>query len=647
MGERQPLREEILFSGGMTTDNDVTQKRWTDQENLVPPPGRGTGLKPRRGIEPVLQLSSPESTGCEVFLIELDDVTRTKMLACRNASTGEIIKLGEYTNQAGKAPQRPYSGGFDPDDPNGQETGPGFGDDPPPESQGMTPPYFYLQSSYYWTEGGATFTATVYRAGSTADAATVKYVTANGTGAAGTDYTAASGTLSFAAGETSKTISVTIAGSGIAIDKTFFIHLFDPSDGHYLARPDRAVVHIGGDMFISMRGQSAQLATRTMVLLRYNFAANRAYAHYLNLTSPVGSTVRQVTESAGDILVYSIDSESNGYIDAFSIETMMSEGPAYASTSSPAAAVKHTPRASVEIGDNFGWPCYEVSGADTSQNAGYAVEQGIVYLTAITGSETPTVNVSRLDVRTMTMLDQVTIALPITVSTSYSYRFVGMDGSGYLVGWLKQGSGSSVNTMHFFRVDPASGTVVHHLELTDTTTYRQLYVSPFLVPALCVLESGSVIACIANASSVNAVYEINATMSGISAYAGFPYTTASFYSDPSGPDDLTYLFGSSANRRWDGAINTVILNVNGSYNDFFRVGNESITGTNSGTNARLLLNATAGGTILTLPMTEFYGAKAIDSAVADLLTVGTPIIGRVRNLRGWNALNFWGSRETP
>src|SRR5262249_820537 len=41
---------------------------------------------------------------------------------------------------------------------------------------------------------------------------TVNYATADGSATAGSDYTARAGTLTFAAGETSKTISVTVAG---------------------------------------------------------------------------------------------------------------------------------------------------------------------------------------------------------------------------------------------------------------------------------------------------------------------------------------------------------------------------------------------------------------------------------------------------
>ena len=75
-------------------------------------------------------------------------------------------------------------------------------------------------------EADGTMTFTVTRAGSTALASTVDYATANGTALAGSDYTATSGTLSFAAGETSKTVTVSIINDAIfEPTESFFLNL--------------------------------------------------------------------------------------------------------------------------------------------------------------------------------------------------------------------------------------------------------------------------------------------------------------------------------------------------------------------------------------------------------------------------------------
>lgn len=78
---------------------------------------------------------------------------------------------------------------------------------------------------------GATLVFTVTRTGSTAGTVSVNYATANGT-ALGTDYFAVSGTLTFAPGETSKTISV-IAKTNAAIepDEVFYVNLSGATGG--------------------------------------------------------------------------------------------------------------------------------------------------------------------------------------------------------------------------------------------------------------------------------------------------------------------------------------------------------------------------------------------------------------------------------
>ncbi|MCA0302386.1 MAG: cellulase family glycosylhydrolase [Proteobacteria bacterium] len=59
---------------------------------------------------------------------------------------------------------------------------------------------------------------------------TVNYATGNGTATAGSDYTAASGTLSFAAGETSKVVRVTVAGdTAVEANETLTLTLSSPS----------------------------------------------------------------------------------------------------------------------------------------------------------------------------------------------------------------------------------------------------------------------------------------------------------------------------------------------------------------------------------------------------------------------------------
>jgi hypothetical protein len=80
-------------------------------------------------------------------------------------------------------------------------------------------------------ESAGTATLTFTRTGATGGTTTVDWATVAGTAAAGADYTAGSGTVTFAPGETSKTVSVTIAGDQVAeASEVFTVVLSNVSD---------------------------------------------------------------------------------------------------------------------------------------------------------------------------------------------------------------------------------------------------------------------------------------------------------------------------------------------------------------------------------------------------------------------------------
>ncbi|HYI38892.1 MAG TPA: Calx-beta domain-containing protein, partial [Allosphingosinicella sp.] len=94
------------------------------------------------------------------------------------------------------------------------------------------PPPLVTISDVSQAEGNAgttVFTFTVTRTGG-AGAFTVDYDTAPGTATAGSDFVATSGTLSFAAGENSKTVDVVVNGDTAGEQsETFFVQLSDPT----------------------------------------------------------------------------------------------------------------------------------------------------------------------------------------------------------------------------------------------------------------------------------------------------------------------------------------------------------------------------------------------------------------------------------
>src|SRR5262249_12602825 len=75
----------------------------------------------------------------------------------------------------------------------------------------------------------ASFTVTLL--GASTDTVTVSYATADGSAAAGSDYEAVSGTLSFAPGETSRTIAVLVDGdTRDEFDESFSVILSSPTN---------------------------------------------------------------------------------------------------------------------------------------------------------------------------------------------------------------------------------------------------------------------------------------------------------------------------------------------------------------------------------------------------------------------------------
>jgi hypothetical protein len=102
-----------------------------------------------------------------------------------------------------------------------------------PSTSSPTPPTLSI-NDVSLTEGNsgtknATFTVNLSEAST--QSVSVNYATANDTATAGSDYTAESGTLTFAAGETSKTISVAVTGdTTVESDETFNVNLSNASN---------------------------------------------------------------------------------------------------------------------------------------------------------------------------------------------------------------------------------------------------------------------------------------------------------------------------------------------------------------------------------------------------------------------------------
>jgi hypothetical protein len=97
-------------------------------------------------------------------------------------------------------------------------------------------------------EGGGAVTLTVTRTGGSSGTVTVQYATSDGTARAGSDYAATAGTLSFAPGQTSQTISIPILNDGSAEGlESFNLTLSAAAGGGSLGTPSTAVVTVTDD----------------------------------------------------------------------------------------------------------------------------------------------------------------------------------------------------------------------------------------------------------------------------------------------------------------------------------------------------------------------------------------------------------------
>ncbi len=123
-------------------------------------------------------------------------------------------------------------------------------------------------SGYAVAENGGSFTVTVSRAGGTTGAVAVNYGTSNGTGQSGTEYTATSGTLNFAAGETSKTFTVAVGDDSSADgSKTFNLTLSSPSGGANLGSVATSLVTVMDNETITFGSGSLKFAKSTYSVL--------------------------------------------------------------------------------------------------------------------------------------------------------------------------------------------------------------------------------------------------------------------------------------------------------------------------------------------------------------------------------------------
>ena len=137
-------------------------------------------------------------------------------------------------------------------------------------------------------EGGQNALVKVSRTGDVSGTTSVAYASANGTATAGSDYTAVSGTLNFAPGELSKTITVPIINDNLfeGGNETFTVTLSSPTGGALLTAPNPTVITITDND----PRPAVFLASTTLQLAEGNAGLN-SFVFNVSLSNPSVETV--------------------------------------------------------------------------------------------------------------------------------------------------------------------------------------------------------------------------------------------------------------------------------------------------------------------------------------------------------------------
>lgn len=215
---------------------------------------------------------------------------------------------------------------------------------------------------------GASATLVVSRLGSTAGTATVNYATADISAVALGDYTAAFGTLTFADGEASKSISIATTGDGANEGvETFGVSLSSPSTGSGISFGDAVVTIIDVPKLTISGTTIAEGGTATLTVTRSGFATVAVNVGYATAD---GSATSPADFSATSGMLSFLSGETAKTISVPTVDDAVYEGPeafTVALSAPSGGAVIDNSVGTVSVSDNDVAPSFAISNASVTE----------------------------------------------------------------------------------------------------------------------------------------------------------------------------------------------------------------------------------------------------------------------------------------
>lgn len=226
------------------------------------------------------------------------------------------------------------------------------------------------------TEGGSV-NVTVTRTGDTSAAQSVSWATAGNTATSGADFTAGSGTLNFAAGDATKTVSVTtLQDTTYEGVETMFVNLSGATAGATIGDPQGLVTINDDDQQISFAINDGSVTEGGTLVLTVTKTGSTANSMTLSFATADGTAVAALDYTAASGTVTFAPTDTTKTISVATIDDSVSEADETMSVNlsgAPAGSIISDNQGVGTIVDNDPVPVPIITVSDASNTEGYPI----------------------------------------------------------------------------------------------------------------------------------------------------------------------------------------------------------------------------------------------------------------------------------